>query len=87
MMRDDAEVGAVDQKREQRADAGRGQRRKNRDGMNIAFVQNAKHDVDGRQRGGDQERLACRANPDRLARFRRKRCGWWSGRPIRARPR
>ena len=44
-------------KRQQRADAGRRQRRENRDRMNVALVEHAEHDVDGEQRGQDQDRL------------------------------
>ena len=44
--------------RQQCANAGGRQRRKDGDGMNIAFVQHAKHDVDRDNCGEDQERLA-----------------------------
>ena len=37
----------ADQQGEQRADAGRGQRRQDRDRMDVALVQDAEHDVDG----------------------------------------
>ena len=49
--RDDVEVGVREQQREQRADAGRGQRGENRDGVDVALVENAEHDVDRHQRG------------------------------------
>ena len=52
--RDDAEVGSSEQQRQNRADAGRGQRGENRQRMNQAFIQNAEHDVDRDQRGQDQ---------------------------------
>ena len=55
---DDAQVGVRQHQRQQRAHAGRGKRGKNRDGMDVAFVQNAEHDVDRGQRRGDQQRLA-----------------------------
>ena len=44
-------------KRQQRAHARRGQRGKNGDGMDVAFVQHAQHDVDRHQRGQNQHRL------------------------------
>ena len=47
----------AEQQRQQRADAGRGQRRENRDRMDVAFVQHAEHDVDGDERGENQQRL------------------------------
>ena len=56
--RDDAELGVHEQQREQRADAGRRQRGKNRDRMNEALVEHSEHDVDGEQRGDDEEWLA-----------------------------
>ena len=43
--------------RQQRADAGRGQRGKNRDGVDVALVEHAEHDVNGDERGQDQHRL------------------------------
>ena len=43
--------------RQQRADAGRGQRGKNRDRVDEALVEDAEHDVDGDQRGEDQQRF------------------------------
>ena len=55
--RDHAQVGAAEQQRQDRADAGRGQRRENRDRVDVALVEHAQHDVDGDQRGQDQQRL------------------------------
>ena len=55
--RDHAEVAARDEQRQQRAHARRRQRGKNRDRMDVAFVQNAQHDVDRHQRGQNQHRL------------------------------
>ena len=46
-----------EQQGQQRAGACRGQRRQNGDGMNVALVQHAQHDVDGHQGGEDQDRL------------------------------
>ena len=40
-----------------RADAGRGQRGEDGDGVDVAFVEHAQHDVDGDERGEDQQRL------------------------------
>ena len=48
---------ASEQQREDRAHARRGQRGENRDRVNVAFVQHAQHDVDGDERGQDQDRL------------------------------
>ncbi len=54
---DDAEFRAAEEQRENRAHASRGKRGENRDGMNVAFVQNAKHDVHCDHRGQDQDGL------------------------------
>ena len=40
-----------------RAHAGGRQRRENRDRVDVAFVENAQHDVDGDERGQNQHRL------------------------------
>ncbi len=45
MMRDDAEIVAGEHQREQRADAGRRQRRQDRDRVDVALVEHAQHDV------------------------------------------
>ena len=42
---------------EQRADASRGKRGKNRQRMNVAFVQHSQHDIDSDQRRQNQQRL------------------------------
>ena len=55
---DHVEILAGDHQREQRADAGRGQRRKDRHRMDVAFVQHAQHDIDGDKRRDQQEHLA-----------------------------
>ena len=55
--RDDAELGVRDHQRQKRAHAGRGQRGDDGDGVDVALVEHAQHDVDGDQRGQDQERL------------------------------
>ena len=55
--RDDAEVGAAEHQREQRADAGRRQRREDRDRVDVALIEHAEHDVDRHQGGQDEERL------------------------------
>ena len=54
---DDAEILAEDDEREQRANAGRGQRGKNCDGVDEALIEDAEHDVDGDQRGENQQRF------------------------------
>ncbi len=55
---DDAEVGVGEHQRQQRAHAGRGQRGENGDGVDVALVENAQHQVNRNQRGGNQQRLA-----------------------------
>ena len=52
--RHDAEVGAGDQQRKNRADAGRRQRGENRKRMNQALVKDAKDNVDSDQRGENE---------------------------------
>ena len=52
--RDHAQLRAEQQQRQQRAHSGRRQRRKNRDRMDVALVQNAEHDIDGHQRRQNQ---------------------------------
>src|ERR1700730_2795295 len=56
--RDDVQVRLEELKREDGADARRGQRRENGDGVDIALVEDAQEDVDGDERGEDEERLA-----------------------------
>ena len=48
----------ADHEREERADARRGQRREDRDRVDVALVEDAEHDVDGDERGEDEDRLA-----------------------------
>src|SRR5713226_3712625 len=55
--RDDAEIVAGKQQRENCADAGRGQRGKNRDGMNVALIEHSQHDVNGDDRGQNEPGL------------------------------
>jgi hypothetical protein len=43
--------------RQQRAHAGRRKRREDRDRVNVTFVEDPQHDVDGHERGQDQIRL------------------------------
>ena len=57
MMRDDVEVVAGEHQRQQRADAGRRQRRQDRERVDEALVEHAQHDVDGDHRRQDQEQL------------------------------
>ncbi len=57
-----------DQQRQQRADARRGQRRKNRDGMNVAFIEHAQNDVHGHQRRQNQDRLVRKRRLESLRR-------------------
>ena len=51
------QVGAAQHQRQQRADAGRGQRGQDRDRVDQAFVEHAEHDVDHHDRRQDQPRL------------------------------
>ena len=54
---DHAQILAEEHERQQRAHAGRRQRGENGDGVNEALVENAEHDVDGDQRGQNQQRF------------------------------
>jgi hypothetical protein len=54
--------------REQRAHAGRGQRREDGDGVDVALVEDAEHDVDGDQRGEHEDRLVASAVAELLRR-------------------
>ena len=54
---DDVEVHAEEQQREDGADAGGGQRGEDGDGMDVALIEHAQHDVDGDERGEDEDRL------------------------------
>jgi hypothetical protein len=56
--RDHRQVRARDDQCQQRACARRGNRRQNRDRVDVAFVQHAEHDKDRGQGGCDQDRLA-----------------------------
>ncbi len=56
--RHERQVLACDLERQRRADAGRGQRRQNREGMDQAFVEDAEHDVDRDDRRQNEPRLA-----------------------------
>ena len=55
---DDAEFGVEHEQSQHRANSRRGQGGQNGDRVNVAFVQNAQHDIHGDQGGGDQQRLA-----------------------------
>ena len=56
--RNHREFGARDHERQQCAHARRGQRRKNRNGMNITFIKDSQHQVNRNERGGDQQGFA-----------------------------
>ena len=47
----------VKMQRKQSAHAGRGQRGDDGDGVDVALVEHAEHDVDGDERGEDEQRL------------------------------
>ena len=75
---DQRELGIEELQRQQRAEPGRGQRGNDRERMRQALVEDAEHDVDGNERGDDQQRLRA----DRLAKgariagiFRMQRIG------------
>ena len=53
-------------KRQQRADAGRRQRRQDRQRMDVALVEHAEDDIDDHQRRDDQDRLARERGLERL---------------------
>ncbi len=53
----DAEFRFAKQKREDGADTGRRKRGKNGDGMDVTFVQNTKDDINGDERGENEQRL------------------------------
>ena len=73
--------------RQQRADAGRGQRRQDRERVDEALVEHAQHDVDGDDGGQDQPGLAGERARE-LQRRRPRRCRRpWSACRSRARPR
>ena len=57
MMATTLELLVEQDQREERADAGGRQRREDRDRVDEALVEDAEHDVDGDERGEDQERL------------------------------
>ncbi len=57
MMPTTLKILVEEHEREQRAHAGRGQRGKNRDGMDEALIEDAENDVDGDQRGKNQQRF------------------------------
>ena len=67
--RDHAQIDVEYHQREHGANAGRWQRRQNRDGMDEAFVQHPQHDVNRQQRGDNQKRLAGERRLERLATF------------------
>ena len=53
--RDHAQILAEQHESEQSSHAGRRQSGKNRDGMNETFIQDAQHDVNGHQRGQNEQ--------------------------------
>ena len=55
---DDVQVVVREQESEESSNTSRGQRGKDRYGMDITFIQNSEHDVDSRQGGCNQDRLA-----------------------------
>ncbi len=55
--RDDAELGSGEHEGENGADAGRRQRGDDGDGVDVALVEHAQHDVDGDKCGENEQRL------------------------------
>ena len=55
--RDDVNSVPADHQGEQRADARRGQRGEDRDRVDVALIEHAEDDVDGDERGEDEQRL------------------------------
>ena len=70
-----------EQQRQHGADAGRGQGGDDGQRMHQALVQDAQHDVDGQQRGRDQDRLGAPGTVDRPAGCRQRIRGWWTACP------
>src|SRR2546421_456641 len=64
--RDDVELRPADDQGEDRSHAGGGQRREDRQRMDVALVQDPEHDVDDHQRGEDEERLVRQRGVERL---------------------
>ena len=58
----------AEHQRQERAHARRRQRRQDRDRVDVALVEHAEHDVDGEERGQDQERLGRQRLAERLRR-------------------
>ena len=66
--RDHRQVVTADPQDQQRTEAGRRQRRQDRQRVDVALVQQAEHDVHGDQRGRDQVRLRRQRVAERLRR-------------------
>src|SRR5580698_8227168 len=66
--RDDAEFLAADQQSQDCSHAGGGQRGKNRDGMDVTLVENAEPDVNGDERGQNQDWLVGQRQLERRGR-------------------
>src|SRR5262249_10434932 len=62
----DGEVHAAELQREERADAGRRQRRQNRQRVDVALVEDAEDEIDHDNRGEDQRRRARERGLERL---------------------
>ena len=80
--RDDLRLRPEEQQRQQGADAGRGQRREDRERVDVALVEHAEHDVDRDQRGQDQQRLVGRATAWKACAVPWKLPCMLAGRPI-----
>ena len=75
----------AEQQRQERAHAGRRQRGEDGDRVDVALVEHAQDDVDGDQRGEDQQRLVRRATPGTPARCPGSSPWMLAGSPSRAR--
>ncbi len=85
--RDDVEILVEEHQRRDSPHAGRGQSGKNREGVNVAFVQHAENDVHRNDGGQNQQRFIGQRRLERLRRAlesrldacRHIRLPWWLG--------
>src|SRR6185437_8637344 len=63
---DDVELGVEQHQRQERADAGRGQGGEYRDRVDVALVEDTQQNVDGGDRGGDQDEFVAQRLGEQL---------------------
>ena len=80
--RNHAEIVAAEYQRQQGAYAGRRQGGQDRDGVNVAFVQDPEHDVDSDESGQDQHRLVRQRGLERFGGSLKLRLECSAGIPI-----